>query len=325
MDNRQTLKRLYEKRRDQAHRDLEQRKKDIYRFIPKVKSIDDQIRSMGLKVAKAALLEPEKASLELKIIEEEIKVLQRDKRMLLEEQQIPQDYLVCHYQCPVCEDTGFLKNGKPCACYQQERIKLTYKHSNLTDVLQEENFESFNLDLFSKEYNDLLKKSPFEHMTEVKAIALEFVSNFNEKNDDNLLFFGPTGLGKTFLCNCIAKSLLDKGHTVLYQTAFRTIDTISQYRFTNPKTEDMRFNYDMLLQCDLLIIDDLGTEMINSFSNTEWFNIINTRLLEKRKTIISTNFTPQQISENYSDRIASRLFGNYNFIPFIGDDLRWEV
>lgn len=87
----------------------------------------------------------------------------------------------------------------------------------------------------------------------------------------------------------------------------------------------MRFNYDMLLQCDLLIIDDLGTEMINSFSNTEWFNIINTRLLEQRKTIISTNFTPQQISENYSDRIASRLFGNYSFIPFIGDDLRWEV
>lgn len=150
MNNRQTLKRLYEQRRDQAHRDLEQRKKDIYRFIPKVKSIDDQIRSMGLKVAKAALLEPEKAALELKIIEEEIKVLQRDKRMLLEEQQIPQDYLICQYQCPVCEDTGFLKNGKPCACYQQERIKLTYKHSNLTHVLEEENFDTFDLNLFSK-------------------------------------------------------------------------------------------------------------------------------------------------------------------------------
>lgn len=325
MNNRQTLKRLYERRKDKAKKDLESRRVDIYRFIPKIKSIDEQIRVMGLRVAKAALYAPDKAKVELKIIEEEIKVLQRDKRILLEENKIPQDYLSAQFQCDVCEDTGFLMSGKPCACYQQERIKLSYKHSNLTEVLEAENFTSFNMDIFSKDYSETLKKSPYKHMTEVKDIALDFVRTFMQKNNDNLLFYGPTGLGKTFLCNCIAKALLDQGHTVLYQTAFRTIDTISQFRFTNPKTEDMRFNYNMLLSCDLLIVDDLGTEMINSFSNTEWFNIVNTRLLENKKTIISTNFTPQQITEYYSDRIASRLFGYYNFIAFAGADLRWEI
>lgn len=325
MNNRQSLKRLYEGRKDKAKKDLEDRKVDIYRFIPKIRSIDDQIKTMGLRVAKAALYEPEKAKLELQIIEEEIKVLQREKRILLEENQIPQNYLVHHYECDVCEDTGFLNSGKPCACYLQERIKLSYKHSNLTEILDAENFNTFKLDIFSQEFSDSLKKSPYQHMSEVKNQAMTFVKNFKHRNKDNFLFYGATGLGKTFLCNCIAKALLDKGYTVLYQTAFRTIDTISQFRFTNPKTEDMRFNYNMLLSCDLLIIDDLGTEMINSFSNTEWFNIINTRLLESKKTIISTNFTPQQVSEYYSDRIASRLFGYYNFIAFAGADLRWEV
>jgi len=325
MDNRQQLKRLYEQRKDKANKDLEDRRIEIYKFIPKIQTIDDQIRVMGLRVAKAALYEPEKAQYELKVIEEEIKVLQNEKRKLLADHKIPADYLQHHYQCDVCQDTGFLDTGKPCACYQQERIKLSYKHSNLTEKLDQENFSTFDIHIFSTEFSEALGKSSFQHMGEVKQLALDFVQNFKQKNNQNFLFFGPTGLGKTFLCNCIAKALLDKGHTVLYQTAFRTIDTISQYRFTNPKTEDMRFNYNMLLNCDLLIIDDLGTEMINSFSNTEWFNIINTRLLDQKKTIISTNFSPQQISEHYSDRIASRLFGYYAFIPFAGADLRWEI
>lgn len=325
MKNNQQLKVVFQKRRDKAVRDLEERKNEIYTFIPKVKVIDNQIKKMGLKVAMATLQDPEKAALDLKIIEEEIKVLKRNQAIMMTEHNIPHDYLELHYQCENCKDTGFLNNGKQCHCYKQEVIKQSYKHSNITDVLLKENFKSFNLDVFSDDYREDLQSSPKTHMAEVRDLALEFVHNFDKHDNQNLMFYGSTGLGKTFLCNCIAKALLDTGHTVLYQTAFRIIDTISNYRFTNPKTDTMRFNYNLLITCDLLIIDDLGTEMINSFTTTEIFNIVNTRLLENKKTLISTNFTPQQFKESYSDRIASRVFGYYKLIPFVGQDLRWEV
>lgn len=325
MDN---IKVIFQKRRDKALKDLEDRKAEINTFIPKIKQIDQQINKMGIQITKAVLMDPEKIEFELKAIEEEIKMLKRERAILLTEHNIPHDYLDVHYQCETCEDTGFLKNGQQCHCYKQEVIKQSYKFSNITDILERENFSTFNLELFSDDYNEDLKMSVRNHMTEVLNTCRDFVDNFEKPvhtKKKNLLFFGETGLGKTFLCNCIAKALLDKGHTVLYQTSFRIIDTISNYRFSNPKTDQMKFNYNLLITTDLLIIDDLGTEMINSFSNTELFNIINSRLLQNKRTIISTNFNPSQLSENYTERISSRLFGYYEFIPFVGNDLRWEI
>jgi DNA replication protein DnaC len=324
MDKTKQLKTLYQKKRDKAFSDLEERKKEIYTYIPKVKSIESQMKKMGLKVAMASLKNPSDAAIELKVIEEEVKVLQREKAILLTEQNIPHDYLEVHFECSNCEDTGFV-NGKPCHCYKQEQIKLSYEFYTLTDVLNKENFDTFNLELFSDQYNDTIQSSPRDHMKAIKSDAEAFVKDFKHKNNQNYIFSGQVGLGKTFVCNCIAKALLDKGHTVLYQTAFKIIDIISNYRFNSNKTDQMRQDYRLLVECDLLIIDDLGTEMINSFSNTEMFNIINSRLLASKKTIISTNFTPEQLEQNYSSRIFSRLIGNYKFVAFIGDDLRWEV
>lgn len=325
METNRELQLIFQKRRDQAVKDLEDRRSEIYTFIPKIKSIDKQISKLGLNIAMASIKNPDQAVLEMKAIEEEIKMLQQDKDIMLTEHNIPRDFLTIHYQCDKCNDTGFLKSGKPCSCYKQELIKTSYVHSNITDVLKRENFDTYNLEVFSDEYNEEYKTSPKAHMMSVLANCESFVYDFHLKDQKNMLFYGQTGLGKTFLCNCIAKALLDKGHTVLYQTAFRIIDTISNYRFSNKKTDDMRFRYNMLINCDLLIIDDLGTEMTNTFSTTELFNVINTRLLEDRKTIISTNFTLQQLDETYSDRITSRLFGQFELIPFFGKDLRWEV
>lgn len=322
MDNRE-LKVLFQKRRDKAFHDQEDRRKEIYQALPKIKEIDNHISKLGLNIAMAALKNPENAQMEMKAIEEEIKVLKREKMILLTEANIPHTYLDVHFQCDKCDDTGFV-DSHMCSCYKKELIKISYQHSNITDVLDRENFSTFDLNVFSSDYNDQFQMSPRQHMADVLSKCESFVINFDIKNQNNLVFYGQTGLGKTFLCNCIAKALLDKNYTVLYQTSFRIIDTISHYRFSNKKTQDMKFKYDMLIACDLLIIDDLGTEMINSFSTTEIFNIINTRLLEDKKTIISTNFTPVQLRENYSDRITSRLFGNYDFIPFYGKDLRWE-
>lgn len=319
------IKLIFQKKRDKAFKDLEDRRKEIYTHVPKVKNIEMQINKMGIGIAKAVLKDPEKAEMELKIIEEEIKMLKRERAILLTEKNIPHDYLEVHFSCQDCDDTGFLSDGSQCHCYRQEVIRQSYKFSNITNILERENFDTFDIERFSENFHDTLQMSIKEHMQKVHDRCIDFVCDFEKSNGDNLLFYGATGLGKTFLCNCIAKDLLDKGHTVLYQTAFRIIDTISNYRFSNPKTDQMKFNYNLLITADLLIVDDLGTEMINSFSNTEIFNIINSRLLQGKKTIISTNFNPSQMSENYSERIASRLFGHYKFIPFVGSDLRWEM
>ena len=153
----------------------------------------------------------------------------------------------------------------------------------------------------------------------------KFVLDFNKENDENLLFYGSTGLGKTFMSNCIAKSLLDKGYVVIYQTSFKILEIIQDYKFrkdTNNKLSDE--DYKNLFDCDLLIIDDLGTELNNSFTSGEIFNIVNTRLVSGKKTIISTNLSPYQLGKTYTQRILSRILDKFKLIKFIGTDLRWE-
>ena len=319
------IKYAFQKKRDKAKHDLEERKLEIYTFIPRIKDIEEIIRKKGLEIAKAIIKDPINAGISLNNIKNQMNKLRQEKAFLLTEHNIPIDYLEIHFKCKSCNDTGFLKNGSKCHCYVQEKIKLHYKYCNLTDILEKENFNTFDINIFSEEYDESIKSSPKEYMISVLATCESFVYDFKKQDKKNMIFIGSTGLGKTFLCNCIAKALLDKGITVLYQTAFRIIDTISTYRFSSKKTAEMKFNYDLLIECDLLIIDDLGTEMMNSFTNIEFFNIINTRLLENKKTLISTNFSPSQIQENYSDRVSSRIFGYYEFVQFAGKDLRWET
>ena len=182
--------------------------------------------------------------------------------------------------------------------------------------------------MYSNEVNkDLYSSniSPRENIKKIYDAAINFVDNFNKLEEKNLVFLGPTGVGKTFLSNCIAKALLEKGRTVLYQTAPVMLDTIISSRFN--KQADANF-MDNLLNVDLLIIDDLGTETINSMKYTELFTIINTRLLNQNqkitKTIISTNLDLKTIFSVYNERIGSRIIGNYNIYKFFGDDIRFK-
>lgn len=150
------------------------------------------------------------------------------------------------------------------------------------------------------------------------------IQNFTKENEENLLFYGDTGLGKTFMSNCIAKALLDKGFTVIYQTSFKMFEIIEEYKFHNINNSISKENYNNLFECDLLIIDDLGTELTNTFTVSELFMILNTRLLNKKKTIISTNFSLSKLAETYTERISSRIFDKFTLVKFVGKDLRWE-
>ena len=314
----------YEKRRDKAQSDLEQRILDVYAQIPRVKEIDNEISKIGLKLAKLVLLNPNDKDTILNECKNKINILTNEKKSLLIENNVPDWYINLEYKCKTCKDKGFLSNGNKCNCLKQEIISSTYKMSNLSRILDKENFDNFDLSLFSTEKGEN-NISPFENMElNILPTCYEFIKNFAQDNGENLLFYGDTGVGKTYLCNCIAKSLLDEGYLVIYQTAFKMFEIIEEYKFKNTDNHISKENYENLFNCDLLIIDDLGTELTNSFTNSELFNILKTRLLDGKKTIISTNLDFMQLSQDYAIRISSRIFDKFDPIKFIGKDLRWE-
>lgn len=318
------IERIYEKKRDKSQRDKLIRQRQVYKDLPRVETIDDEIRKIGLEMAKKMLL----ASGENEDIVNETKTkienLKMEKAFLLTENNLSADYLEPIYECSKCNDTGYIETGERCACMKQLLINRAYKMSNLEKILEKENFSNFNLDIFSDKKFEDEDKSPKENISDIIGYVEDFIQDFDKNNGHNLLFYGTTGLGKTYMCNCIAKALLDKNKIVIYQTAFTILDILEKRRFKKGISEISDYEYDLLFKADLLIIDDLGTELSNAFTNAEIFNIVNTRLLWGKKTIISTNFTPSEISEVYSDRVFSRIFDKFNPLRFFGDDLRWE-
>ncbi len=315
----------YEQRRDKNEYELEQRKNKIATNLPEIVEIDDEISKIGLKLAKSVLLNPSSREDTVKKCKEDIETLRLRKENLLKQHNIPLDYLEMKYNCGHCEDKGFLPSGEKCKCLKQEIINEAYKMSNLNKVLSKENFNNFDFNIFSPIRPEGSNISPRENMLDIFSICEKFVLDFNKENDENLLFYGSTGLGKTYMCNCIAKDLLDRGYVVIYQTSFRILEIIEEYKFRkdpNNKLDDE--NYKNLFECDLLIIDDLGTELNNSFTSGEIFNIVNTRLVSGKKIIISTNLSPSQLGKTYTQRTLSRILDKFRLIKFIGNDLRWE-
>ncbi|QIB27911.1 ATP-binding protein [Caloranaerobacter azorensis] len=317
--------REYEKKRDKALYEQKLRQNEVYSKIPKLKEIDKQISKTGLMISKAIINNPKNYNDKIKEVKNKLEELKREKAILLTENNIPLEYMDINYECNKCKDTGFLEDGSKCSCFKQALINRAYKMSNLEHILHKENFQTFNINIFSDKPFEDEKMTPRENMQNILSICEGFVFNFDEDNEENLLFYGTTGLGKTFMCNCIAKALLDKGKIVIYQTAFKILEIIEEYRFRrNSGKEQYKLDYELLFDADLLIIDDLGTELVNTFTNTEIFNIVNSRLIKGNKTIISTNLSPMEISNTYTDRIFSRILSKFTPIRFFGPDLRWE-
>lgn len=329
MDNR-ILKDIltdYERKRDRAIFEQKIRKEKVYKKVPRIKAIDEEVLEIGLSMSRAIIENPENYKRDLEDIKDHMEKLRMEKAYLLTENNIPVDYLDIHYECMKCEDTGYLSNGDRCNCLIQTLINKAYEMSNIEAVLKKENFDTFDINIFPDEVCEGESISPRENMENIASICVDFVNNFDTKNDENLLFYGSTGLGKTFMSNCIAKALLDMNKIVIYQTAFKILEIIERRRFSRDTNRFDDYEYDLLFSSDLLIIDDLGTELSNTFTNAEIFNIVNTRLLGGKKTIISTNLTPKEISETYTDRVFSRVLEKFIPLKFYGPDLRyyrWE-
>ncbi len=319
------LLKTYEQKRALAEKNCENKINKLYNQNPKLLKIVDNINQTAIELSKSILQNSREKTASL---QKNLDNLKQQKNQLLNELKITPSFFEPDYDCKKCNDTGYLinNNNVMCSCLKQKLIDLQYNQSNISS-LERENFSIYNEKIFSdmideKKYHATI--SPRENMEQIKNIAIHFIENFDNPEEKNLLFTGNTGLGKTFLSNCIANEVLNSGKTVLYQTAPIMLDAIIDYRFG--KTDG--FIYHNILNADLLIIDDLGTENLNSQKFTELFNVINTRLLNQNnritKTIISTNLSLNNLFNTYDERIFSRLAGYYSICRFFGDDLRLQ-
>lgn len=313
--------REYEIKRDAVNKKLKAKQDEIYSKIPRISEIDKILSSTGIEVSKLILQSPKKAEELIKSLEQKNLDLVIEKAELLYINGYSKNYLEPSYNCYDCKDTGYINNS-PCHCLKQALINMAYDQSNLKDILSVENFDNFNFDYYSDEIHPHTNISPRQNIKQIYSHCIRFVNEFDD-NFNNIIFYGDPGLGKTFLCNCIAKDLLDKGKTVLYLTAFQLFRLFEKERFRKEEeTEDSKAYLDAIFTVDLLIIDDLGTEFSTALTGAELFNCLNARLLDRNPTIISTNLSPNDWQSQYSERIISRVFGNYKALKLIGKDIR---
>ena len=313
--------RAYEIDRDRAVALLKERREEVYRNIPRILEIDEQLSQTGIAAAKQILAEAGNSQAILTDLRQQSTTLIDEKQKLLSENGIHKEYFTDIYRCKLCKDTGYETQGERCHCLKQRLIDKYYDLSNIKGLLEVENFDTFDLRYYSQDIIPTEGISPHQNMKLIYQLATNFVTQFSQ-TFQNLLFYGDTGLGKTFLCNCIAKDLLDKGHTVLYVTAPRIFRLVEDYRFNRNDMNDPDYVIDAVTDVDLLILDDLGAEFSTVVTSAALFDIINQRLLAKKSTVISTNLSPAEFEIQYSDRIVSRFLGSYKMSKFYGEDIR---
>lgn len=312
------IMRAYGQQQFKNRHEQEERIAEVYRRIPVIKELDDFISTSAVASARR-LLEGDQGA--LKDLRNEIADLREQKSVLLKAAGYSADYMEMQYRCPDCKDTGYA-DGTKCHCFRQSEMKYLYAQSNIEQIIAVENFDTLSYEFFDNaRVVPVLNRTVKQYMGQVVETCKNFVKEFSQEHG-NLLFTGPTGVGKTFLTNCIAKELIDRYYSVIYLSANDLFEVFSKNRFDYQDEEDMKGMYQYILDCDLLIIDDLGTELNNSFTSSELFYCINERLNSSKSTIISTNHPINELRDRYTERVTSRLISRYTVIPLYGDDIR---
>ena len=306
-----SIMREYDNQRIENLHALNKRTLEVYEKFPEIKALDLQISQLAEDYADSFVKTSGMSFAEYK---RKLDDLRMEKEALLKCFHIAPEVLQMQYRCPDCQDTGYIENEK-CHCLRQRMIDEMYQQSNLREILNTENFSTLSYQYYDADNLEKMK------------VAIETCKKFTENFDktfENILLCGTVGIGKTFLSNCIAKEILDQGHSVLYLSAFQLFDLMAKHSFSGnaPKDGDFAKQYPHIFDSDLLIIDDLGTELINSFTVAGFFLVINERILRKKSTLISTNLSPEEIFTTYTDRTASRIISNYTMLKLSGSDIR---
>lgn len=306
-----SIMRRYERRQVENRRKREERLRFVYENIEGYQEMDESVASISVAQGKKLLAGDTSA---LDTLKQTLAQISAQKESLLLKNGLPADYLEPLYQCPHCKDTGYF-NGQKCHCFKQAEIALLYEQAGLTEVLQKENFDTLCYEFFQ---GDALKN----YMQTVEKCR-KFAINFNALYQ-NLFFYGTVGTGKTFLTNCIARECIESGNSVIYFSAANLFDTLARSAFDYKSQDEHSALCSDLNTCDLLIIDDLGTENISAFTLSRFFTVLNERMLQKKSIIISTNLSLEDFQKRYQDRIFSRITSSFDFIKLTGPDIRMQ-
>lgn len=292
----------------------EARWEEVCNTIPGFRELTDSVSTYSAASARSMLEGDDNA---LPRLRRQLAEIAASQKQLLAQYGFPSDYLEPVYCCPDCQDTGYISaaNGlkEKCHCFRQQEISILYTQSNIQETIRTENFSTLSYEYYQGE--DLRR---FE---DAVKLCRDFIRNFPE-DYHNFFFYGTVGTGKSFLSGCIAKELLEKGHSVIYFSASGLFDLLARHSFDFKSKESLPGLYEDLYSCDLLIIDDLGTEITNTFVNSQLFSCMNERHLRRKSVLISTNLSLAEIRDRYSDRIFSRITSNYSLCKLTGADIR---
>lgn len=307
------VKEMIEERRLAAINEANRRNEKVRDESDEIRAIDEELTATGLKLFKAAC-----SGEDIAPIRERNQKLMQLRRATLVKLGYPEDYTAPHYTCPECSDSGFIGGERMCHCFREALTKERIAASGMGRLIETQSFDNFDLDWY--------KDTPqiYEKMQRNVYAAKKYVRNFPEKRD-NLLIMGKTGTGKTHISTAIARDIISIGYDVIYDSAQNIISDFEADRFKSGygQSESRSEKY---LECDLLIIDDLGTEFTNQFTVSCLYNLLNTRQNRGLATILSTNLSYEELQKKYEDRIFSRIVGSgCRILVFEGKDRRLHV
>ena len=308
------IRQEYDTKYLRAQQAADARRAEIHSLIPEIAEIDRALGQTGLKLM-ASTMRGDNVEKSIQTMRAQNEELRHVRAELLIVHGYPADYTEIKYECPLCGDTGFV-DTKMCGCFRKKLLQATYETSGLGHLLSNQTFENFKLEYYQDNTENYRIMG-----TNLKRLKI-YADTFEPEKSHSILLMGGTGLGKTHLCSAIAKKVIDSGYDVLYVSAIDLFADFEKERFGNSAAEGTGTDMRRYTHCDLLIIDDLGTEVINKFTTSTLYNIINTRLIHRKATILNTNFTVEEFQKQYWDRITSRVFTEYICMHFVGSDIR---
>lgn len=296
------------------------RRAEVYACLPRVHEIDRALSNTAAAVLHAALASGDDPTAAVKQLKTRNLELQAERRRLLIQGGYAPDYLDETPLCPACGDAGYI-GTQPCACLKARYAERLTQELSTSLPIHDQNFERFRMDYYSSTPDARIGISARENMEYNLSVCRTYADNFS-LHAPNLLLYGSTGLGKTFLSSCIAKVVSEKGFSVAYDTAIRIFSSYESVKFSSVDAADAARRIRKYEQCDLLIVDDLGTEMATAFTTSALYGLLADRLMHRRPMIINTNLLPAALETRYSPAIASRLIGEFKQLRFFGDDIR---
>ena len=317
---RRALQRFEEDRQERDKR-FQERRESIFRRQPRLRQIDAELRATTSRIISSALRRGTDPLPVLEVLRDENLSLQEEKRALREKMGLPQDCLEDKPACALCGDTGY-RGGEMCRCLRNYYAREQRKELSRMLDLAGQSFETFSLDWYSPEILPGLGISARKNMERNYQECKQYAESFAAPGSGNLLLTGPPGLGKTFLSAAIARVVSGDGWSVVYDTATHIFQRFEDRKFGREEGEEAEGDVTRVLTCDLLILDDLGTEMTTAFVQSALYQIINSRLMERRPTILSTNLKVAELGGRYGAQTASRIEGEYQILTFFGQDIR---